>query len=391
MRDVLIVGGGASGLLMAALLLQEGLDVAVWERREAPPAPGGYSRAIGVHAPALDVLDRVGVADQVVAEAVLVQRGIARTRDRVLGVVPFDRVSPRFPFVATLPQTRTEEILRARVEELSPTAVQRGRSIEALGPATDASDGDSVTVRAAGALGDDRSPAESARFVIAADGARSTVRGLLGVPVARREYPDTYVMADLADGTGAGADAVIHLDRAGVVESFPLPENRRRWVVRTDERVRESSADHLVALVRARTGQELDPGSLTMISSFAVARGLAPITVHGRTILLGDAAHEISPIGGQGMNLGWLDAGRLAPLISEAVRGGTAGDAALERYDVARRRRARWAARQAELNMALGRPVTGARATVRDALLTVALRSPARRGLASVYAMRHLR
>ena len=417
MRDVLVVGAGAAGLALAARLLEAGLDVVVWERR---PAPAGLSRAIGIHAPALESLDRE-VAEQVVDEAVLVRRGVARTRDRVLGVVPFDRVSARFPFVATLPQARTEEILRARVDALEPSCVQRGATLTGLeeidgavqvtgevpltgwSGAQEASGADDAF---ASALTLTTPVHETARFVVAADGARSTVRDLLGVPAPLRTYPDTYVMGDLADTTGTGNrtgtgalvddgtrrdDAVVHLEREGVVESFPLPQGTRRWVVRTDARVVGPTPDQLVAVVEHRTGIHLDPSTCTMLSSFEVRRRLAARTVHGRTVLLGDAAHEISPIGGQGMNLGWLDAARLAPLLVDGARAGRIPAEALERYDRSRRRRARWAARQAEANMALGRPVQGATAALRDALLTAALRTPARRGLASVYAMRHLR
>ncbi|WPF84126.1 NAD(P)/FAD-dependent oxidoreductase [Sanguibacter sp. 4.1] len=407
MRDVLIVGAGAVGLALAARLLDAGLDVVVWERR---PAPTGLSRAIGIHAPALDVLAEAGVAQQVVDEAVLVRQGIARTRDRVLGVVPFDGVSPRFPFVATLPQARTEEILHARVEALSPGSVRRGTTLLSL---VEERDGVRVTGifdepgaggagGAGGAAGAGGAPStstgtppsaveETARFVVAADGSRSTVRDLLGITAPVRSYPDTYVMADLLDTTGAGSDAVIHLERDGVVESFPLPGDLRRWVVRTDARVVDPTPEQLAAVVEHRTGVPVDPSTCSMISSFTVRRRLADRTVQGRTILLGDAAHEISPIGGQGMNLGWLDAGRLAQVLIPAARTGTVPTEALARFDAARRRRARWAARQAEANMALGRPTSGTAASGRDVLLTGALRSPARGMLASVYAMRLLR
>lgn len=417
MRDVLIVGGGAVGLALGARLLDAGLDVVVWERR---PAPTGLSRAIGIHAPALDVLAEAGVAQQVVDEAVLVRRGIARTRDRVLGVVPFDGVSPRFPFVATLPQARTEEILHARAEALSPGSVRRGTTLLSLveepdgvrvtgvldspGAAGSSStldgSGDAATTGATGATetstGSSTSTMtstveETARLVVAADGSRSTVRDLLGITAPVRTYPDTYVMADLLDTTGAGPDAVIHLERDGVVESFPLPGGLRRWVVRTDARVVDPTPEQLAAVVEHRTGVPVDPSTCSMISSFAVRRRLADRTVQGRTILLGDAAHEISPIGGQGMNLGWLDTGRLAPVLTAAARTGTVPTEALARFDTTRRRRARWAARQAEANMALGRPTSGTPAAVRDVLLTGALRSPARGALASVYAMRLLR
>jgi len=397
-RDVLIVGAGAVGLALAARLLDAGLDVVLWERR---PAPTGLSRAIGIHAPALDVLAEAGVAQQVVDEAVLVRRGIARTRERVLGVVPFDGVSPRFPFVATLPQARTEEILHARVEALSPGSVRRGTTLLSL---VEERDGVRVTgiFDEPGAAGAGGAPStgtgtppcaveETARFVVAADGSRSTVRDLLGITAPVRSYPDTYVMADLLDTTGAGSDAVIHLERDGVVESFPLPGGLRRWVVRTDARVVDPTPEQLTAVVEHRTGVAVDPSTCSMISSFAVRRRLADSTVQGRTILLGDAAHEISPIGGQGMNLGWLDAGRLVQVLIPAARTGAVPSEALARFDAARRRRARWAARQAEANMALGRPTSGTAASVRDVLLTGALRSPARGALASVYAMRLLR
>lgn len=398
MRDVLIVGAGAVGLALAARLLDAGLDVVLWERR---PAPTGLSRAIGIHAPALDVLAEAGVAQQVVDEAVLVRRGIARTRERVLGVVPFDGVSPRFPFVATLPQARTEEILHARVEALSPGSVRRGTTLLSL---VEERDGVRVTgiFDKPGAAGAGGAPStgtgtppsaveETARYVVAADGSRSTVRDLLGITAPVRSYPDTYVMADLLDTTGAGSDAVIHLERDGVVESFPLPGGLRRWVVRTDARVVDPTPDQLAEVVEHRTGVAVDLSTCRMISSFAVRRRLADRTVQGRTVLLGDAAHEISPIGGQGMNLGWLDAGPLAQVLISAARTGTVPTEALARFDAARRRRARWAARQAEANMALGRPTSGTAASVRDVLLTGALRSPARGMLASVYAMRMLR
>ncbi|TGO04722.1 FAD-dependent oxidoreductase [Serinibacter arcticus] len=402
MRDVLVVGGGAVGLALASTLAASGLDVVVWERRAAPEAvPGraaagtarpGHSRAIGLHAPALEVL-HPDVAAHLTREAVQVVRGVARTRERVLGVVPFDRVSRRFPFVATLPQVRTQEVLHAHAATVPGLELVHGRALVGL----HGSPGHVVARAEDGGV-------EHARFVVAADGARSGVRDLLGVPAPVHPYPDTYVMGDLADSTHAGSDAIIHLEHAGVVESFPLPGGLRRWVVHTGTgrggkpTVSGASdaptAENLASLIEQRTGIAVDPGTCSMLSAFTVRRRLAARTVHGRVVLLGDAAHEISPIGGQGMNLGWLDGARLAPVLLASVRG-TADDAAtrvaLRRYDDARRRRARWAARQAELNMGLGRPVAGTAATVRDGVLRALLGSPARRGLASVYAMRHLR
>ena len=98
-HDVLIVGGGPVGVMLAAALADRGLDAVVWEARVEDPA---RSRALGVHPPSIDLFDRLGLADDLLARAVRIRRGIATSGPRTIGAVPFDRASGRWPFVAAV-------------------------------------------------------------------------------------------------------------------------------------------------------------------------------------------------------------------------------------------------------------------------------------------------
>ena len=379
MAEVLIIGAGPVGLFMAALLLQDGVDVQVLEQRSAPEP---QSRAIGIHPPALAALAGTGVAEAMIAEGVQIRRGMAMAGGKCLARMSFAGVSDRFPFVLSLPQARTEAHLERRVNELGDGALHRGVRLTGL-----SDDGGRVSVEADSKSGTLR---YSAPLVIAADGVRSTVRALQGADVRVKEYPDSYLMGDFADGTGFGPDAALFLSGAGIVESFPLPGQLRRWVVRlgTGDRARPRGraadgpaagapgvdARWLMGCVRERTGLAIDAGTNSMLSRFGVRTRLVPRMVAGRVVMIGDAAHEVSPIGGQGMNLGWLDAAALAPIVSAAVRGQDVADR-LRTFERTRLRAAARAARQAEINMALGRPLT-------DRLL--ALRN---RGIAGVAAV----
>ncbi len=363
--DVLIIGGGPVGLFMAALLLQHGVQVCVLEQRTAPEA---HSRAIGIHPPGLAALQRAGVAPELVAEGVAIRRGIAVVGSRRIAEMAFAGVSDTFPYVLSLPQARTEAVLERRVRELDADALHRGVRLTRL------HDGDGRTTAEATSRG---GPLRfSAALVIAADGVRSTVRALQGTAVRAKDYPDCYLMGDFADSTGFGPDAALFLADEGIVESFPLPGGLRRWVLRLAAGPADVDAGWLARRVRDRTGVDVDPGTNSMLSGFGVRSRVVRRMVSGRTVLIGDAAHEISPIGGQGMNLGWLDALALAPLVTAALDGGGVA-AQLRHFERARLGAAARAARQSEINMALGRPLTGPLLAVRNHAISAAAGLPA--------------
>ncbi|MBT2587330.1 NAD(P)/FAD-dependent oxidoreductase [Arthrobacter sp. ISL-95] len=368
MPDVVIVGAGPVGLFMGVLLLQRGHQVRILERRSSR---SNRSRAIGLHPPALAELARAGIADQLVREGVRITRGVAYSRRGRVAELAFDG-DTGFPFILAVPQTVTEEVLELAVRNLDAGAIVRGADVQEV----------------AENLGGVRSIANcpdgvrefSSRLVIAADGAHSPIRRQYLPGLAARSYPDCYFMGDFPDNTGHGSDAVLYLEPAGIVESFPLPQDVRRWVVRLGAPEKDPTAAGLADLVVARTGEVLDVAGNSMLSAFEVRSRLAQRMVHGRVVLLGDAAHEISPIGGQGMNLGWLDAAALAPIVDASLRGAEVGHHLMD-FEKSRRKAALRASRQAGLNMALGRPLPPHAMSARNAVFATALGVPAISGV----------
>ncbi|KNC20294.1 hypothetical protein AC792_01965 [Arthrobacter sp. RIT-PI-e] len=377
MHDVIVVGGGPVGLYTALLLRRAGVDAVVLERRTERSR---HSRAIGIHPPALRALGLDGVADELRARGIRIRDGVARSAGRHVGTVSFSTLPGDEKYVLAVPQAVTEEILERRLEEDHPGCLVRG--VEVTGVEERAGH-----VRVA-ISSEGTDTVVEARLLVAADGARSSVRENLAIGAPARRYPDCYVMGDFHDSTDDGDDAVLYLEAGGIVESFPLPGHIRRWVVRLGAPLADPTAGRLADLVGQRTGGGGGPAPNSMLWAVGVQARLADRVVSGRTVLIGDAAHEISPIGGQGMNLGWLDAVDLAPIITASLRDGREVGGGLRRYERERRTRARAARAKAEINMVLGRPLPAYLLRPRNRLLGTLIRNrTVHRGVARAFTM----
>lgn len=341
--QVAVVGAGPVGLLLAALLAQEGIDVKVLEQS---PWPLLHSRAIGVHPPGLSALAEAHVAEALVDKGVRVRRAFAFTPRGELGRIDMTTLGGSYPFVLSVPQHETERALEARLRALVPGALLRGREVLDLRP-----DQTGVTLFIRHQT---QETALRAGVVVGCDGKHSRVRRALGIRFPGGAYPGSYLMADLRDDTHLADAAAVFFTPEGLVESFPLPGGVRRWVVFARTERLSPEARVLCRLVEERTGHRLAEHTARGVSVFCAEHYLARRFVAGRVMLAGDAAHVVSPIGGQGMNLGLLDAVLLARLLSRRFARADTSATLASIYERTRRRAAEWARRRAELFMALG-------------------------------------
>jgi 2-polyprenyl-6-methoxyphenol hydroxylase-like FAD-dependent oxidoreductase len=386
MPDVLVVGAGPVGTLLTAELARRGVEVRLLERR---PTAGLGTRAIGVHAPVLAALEESGITERLLERARRVPRGVALSGEHVLGTVHFDRLSTRFPFVATLPQAETEAVLAA----VAP-APDRGADVTGVHPR---SSGVEVAVTRRGGAHDGATEELSVPIVVLAGGwgARALVFRDGRPPTTT--YPDRYLMSDIVVPDRADADtAIVNLAPGGVLESFPLPGSLRRvvaWdaatVVGPDDIDPDSApvrVQRLQAALRAR-GEASVADAVVTATAFGIRRVCAPRLRRGRLFVIGDVAHEVSPIGGQGMNLGLLDAIGLAPLLARWVHERAAPEAELAAWESRRVRSAMRAGRLAAVNTVLGRPRRGTGDLARRTLVRTMLAGPFGQGFAWAYAM----
>lgn len=376
-HSVIVAGGGAVGLFLGLALQREGVDCLVAERRSEPVS---HSRSLGIHPVSLELFGELDIADAFLEEGVRIRRGVALDGRRRLGTVSFERCPPPYRFILALPQYRTEALLERALAGRAPGALVRGMELAGF-----REEPGRVVVEA---LQDGRRRTLTCDLLVGCDGKDSAIRGSAGIAWKGGPYPHTYAMGDFAENTVFGSDAAVFLCRRGLVESFPLPGGRRRWVLKTRAYRENLGREWLVREVARRTGHDLDGEQHFMLSSFGVQRYVAGRAGRGRVFLAGDAAQVVSPIGGQGMNLGWLQARDLARSLRKALADPRSRPARAEAYSRRSRRRARKAIRRAEFNMWLGR--RSAWAPLRNLLVAAALRSPLSRYLARIFTMRGL-
>lgn len=376
--EVVIVGAGPVGLLLGNLLGASGVRTLVIDKRGCGPEA---SMAIGLTPPSLALLHTLQLDQKFIAAGVRVNQAVVHGKREQLGTLSFRTLPGPYPFILSLPQAETVRRLEARLNDWPQVTLRRGTELLAL---------EQVSGRVAARLQESEALQPQrvhCDFLVGADGGRSRVRQMAGIPTVTGNYPQSFVMGDFADKSHFGDQAHLFFTRHGSVESFPLPGGRRRWVVQTEERLEQVPPGFLPAEVCRRTGINLAGSETYFTSSYAVGRLLAQHYYDGRIALCGDAAHLMSPVGGQGMNVGFADAAWLATVLIACCRDGAEAEPLLADYGQNRRKVARIATARAARGMWLGTRRGHLSCLWRDPLLRLLLAPPLRQWLPPYFAM----
>lgn len=308
MSDVIVVGSGPTGMMVAAELALAGVDVEVLERRTTPELEG--SRAGGLHARALEILDQRGIVDRFLGEGQTVQ--VATFGSTTASLVGFPT---RHPYTLGLWQKHIERILLGWVEELG-VPIRRGVEVTGFDQ-----DDAGVDVH----LGDGRRL--RAAYLVGADGGRSIVRRTAGIEFAGEEATRSSLLAEVevTEETPKG----VRVDALGVHGLHVLEDGRTVRVVVTEQEVGPTDTPTLADLRRALEavyGTDFGVHDPTWISRFTDSVRQAVAYRDRRVLLAGDAAHVHPPANGQGISLGIQDAVNLGWKLAQVVTGTAAAD-----------------------------------------------------------------
>jgi 2-polyprenyl-6-methoxyphenol hydroxylase-like FAD-dependent oxidoreductase len=311
---VLIVGTGPAGLFAACELLRHGVKPRIVERRLAPHHE---TRGTALQPAVLEIIDRGGLIEP------FLRAGVRIRQVQLLGpglqevaTAKFADIGCKYEFQSSLPQWRTEAILREHLESLG-VEIEYGTEVKSI---EDDPAGLRVTLENGG-----RTEVVMAAYVLGAGGGHSVTRHSMQEHLAGDTYEGRYIVADVKLGLPCQPECgrvIVGPSGFGLIS--PLPDDRWLIFVNRDEADARSelpTAAELGALLDVRTGVDVGLSDLRWVSYFKMHRRAVERLSDGRRFLLGDAGHLSSPMGGEGINAAFMDAADIAWKLALVVRG----------------------------------------------------------------------
>jgi 2-polyprenyl-6-methoxyphenol hydroxylase-like FAD-dependent oxidoreductase len=326
--DVLVVGAGPTGLMLANQLVRRGVRMRIIDRHAGPSRE---TRALGVQARTLEIYAQLGVVDRALE---LGKRGTGANiwaQGRKMARVPLGetgRNATPYPFILILGQDDNERILGDRLRDLG-ASVEWNTELIGLDQRPD-------RVNATLRLPDGSEQTIAASWLAGCDGAHSAVRALNGIGFPGAPYEHVFFVADTeATGSMVPDEVNVYLWQDGFHLLFPM-RGKNHWrivgILPPDLRRADVTFEAVIPSLRKEAGAGLSFRSCTWFSTYRIHHRSAARFRAGRCFLLGDAAHIHSPVGAQGMNTGLQDAYNLAWKLALVVKG-EAHAALLDSYE----------------------------------------------------------
>jgi 2-polyprenyl-6-methoxyphenol hydroxylase-like FAD-dependent oxidoreductase len=329
--EVLIVGAGPTGLVLALWLSKLGVKPRIIDETAEP---GTTSRALAVHARTLELYRQLDLADPVINKGHKVPAVNLWVKGEREARVSFENIGADltpYPFLHIFPQDEHERLLIERLGQMGSLVERR---TELIGY-TD--ENERIVARLRGPGGEEERC--EVAYIAGCDGASSRVRQVMGTGFPGGTYRQVFYVADV-EASGPPIDGELHvdLDEADFLAIFPLAGEGRARLIGTVRDERAEDAETLQfddVSPRAIEHLKLRVKNVNWFSTYHVHHRVTEHFRKGRAFLLGDAAHIHSPAGGQGMNTGIGDAINLAWKL-KAVLAGKARNDLLDTYEVER-------------------------------------------------------
>lgn len=314
MKDVLIVGAGPSGLVLASQLAQLGIYADIIEKKAQSVR---QSKALSISSATLKALHGLGVVDQVIERGNQLHDIFVHFNNQRVAHIDMRHIKSPYNFYLTIPQPDTEKVLESYLNNQEVFVKYQC----ALQDFSQDQDGVTVTLDNEGII-----ETERYRYIVGCDGSRSQVRSLLGCDFSGYDYDMYFIMADVKFATAKTYDiAHYYVDKEGFLIFLPMRNGLTRIVIKKSGQYPSDSVvpqqDELQAYLNKYVPFQLQISEIIWRSSAPFYCRLTESNKFSRVFLAGDSYHLFSPIGGQGMNTGIQDSLNLGWKLAYVLKG----------------------------------------------------------------------